>query len=219
MKKIVMVQLFIIMLIMAGCAKQLDGHRVSLENVEVIHIQAGSTKVELKSVETKFVEVAFDDKLGIAINSGVSVEKGDKEIQIEVNNMLFGIGRKPTLQVHIPSEYTGEIIVNSSSGNITATQLNSENIRLDTKSGNVSIEFAEFQSNVFITTTSGNVKLNLNTEEPDLRFHSKTGSGRQTVTLPIKTDQNQSKNEISGRLGTGAYEIEIKTTSGDISVQ
>lgn len=133
--------------------------------------------------------------------------------------MLFGIGRKPTLQVHIPSEYTGEIIVNSSSGNITATQLNGENIRLDTKSGNVSIEFAEFQSNVFITTTSGNVKLNLNTEEPDLRFHSKTASGRQTVTLPMKIDQNQSKNEISGRLGTGAYEIEIKTTSGDISVQ
>lgn len=72
------------MLIMAGCAKQLDDHRVSLENVEAIHIQAGSTKVELKSVETEFVEIAFDDKLGIAINSGVSVEKRDRSKQYVV---------------------------------------------------------------------------------------------------------------------------------------
>lgn len=221
MKKILYASMFFMLIILTGCGnEQADDKNISLQDVETIKINHGSIRLELESSDEDSIEVMYDKSYGLSIDSGVSIRNHDGEITIDVNKRLVGIGRKPGLIVRIPSVYNGNIITNGSTGKMNASSFKGDHIEINTKSGNVTVDFSEFHCNTYITTVSGNVELNLNTNEPDLRFRSTTVSGRQTVVLPLTSNNHQkSHKEMEGVSGKGTYEIEVKTTSGNISVQ
>lgn len=222
MNKIMYASMFLMLMILTGCGNgngQANDTNLSLLDVETIKINHGSIKLELESSDQDTIEVMYDKSYGLSLDSGVSIRNQNREITIDANNRMVGIGRKPGLIVRIPSDYNGNIIINGSSGNMNASNFKGDHLEINTKSGNVSVDFSEFHSDTYIKTVSGNVEMNLNTEEPDVRFRSETGSGRQTVVLPLKGNDQQNHKKIEGESGKGTYEIQIKTTSGDIRVQ
>lgn len=213
---------FLFIFVLSGCnqgANEQDIQSIPLNDSSAIHIDSGSIAIELESAEIDDMEIRYDKKWGLAVKSGISSVQDADEINIRVESPLARIGRKPKLLVRIPSGYQGKIFVNSSSGRVTATQFENNHIEVNTKSGNVSLDFAQFHSDVHVSTTSGNIQLKLNTNEPDLNLRAKTGSGKYIVSIPIQNDSKQSRGQISGKSGKGTYEVDISTTSGDITVQ
>ncbi|GIP31787.1 DUF4097 family beta strand repeat-containing protein [Paenibacillus sp. J2TS4] len=224
MRKILLSLLIVsIMLVVSGCdqggSKEHAAQSIPLNDAMVVNIHSGSIAIELESAEIDDIEIRYDKQWGLAAKSGVSIDQDGDEINIRIESPLAGIGRKPRLLVRIPAEYEGEIYVNSSSGRVTANQFENKHIAVNTKSGHVSLDFAPFHSHVHVSTTSGNIQLKLNTSEPDINFHAKTGSGKYFLSIPIQNDSTQNHSPIEGKLGEGTYEIDVNTTSGNITVK
>lgn len=211
-----------IMLATSGCAQgsgEQSVQSIAIDQAKLIQIHNGSIAVELESADIQEMEVQYGKKFGLATPGGVSIDQHGEEISIQINSPLASIGQKPKLLVRIPSSYEGDLRVDSSSGNVTFTRFKNKDVTVDTKSGNVKFDFAQFRSNVHVSTVSGDVQLKFNTKEPDVQIRTKTVSGKYSISVPIQEDYKQNNGLITGKSGKGTYELDIVTTSGNITLQ
>ncbi|WP_057768388.1 DUF4097 family beta strand repeat-containing protein [Cytobacillus praedii] len=221
MRKIGLI-IFVILLInfLSACMSEKENEdlqKTSLKDIDTILIDFGSTNVNIVSAEIEQLELSMllhDDGPSIAIDK----EKHKVIIQQKKELIrLFKIGKKPQLEVRIPIEFTGKIILDGSSGDVFGENLQTHNIRVDGSSGKVELGFSQFKSNINVKTTSGNINIYLNEDEPDARIHLKSSSGRHAVGLALENFQ-QSRKETRGTTGNANYEIKLETSSGNISI-
>lgn len=189
----------------------------SLKGIDTILIDYRSTNVNIVSADIDQLEVSMllhDNGPSIAIDK----EKHKVTIQQKKELIrLFKIGKKPQLEVRIPIEFTGEIILDGSSGDVFGENLQTHNIRVNGSSGKVELDFLQFKSNIHVKTTSGNINVFLNEDEPDAILHLKSSSGRHSVGFALENVQ-QSRKETRGTTGNANYEIKLETSSGNISI-
>lgn len=208
---------FAALIALTGCNVYKDDsiQTANVEGIETIYIDHGSDHLLLKSVDQPYLEASF-------ANKEIDLEQTENDISIRMEQNVFYIGPKinlnKKLQVILPIDFFGRVIIRGTSGNITAENLNTSEIEINEKSGNVTLDFLDYQSDVTIKTTSGDVNLILNTEQPDLKLNTKTASGKQTITLPIEIIKQNNK-VFEGTSGNGTYSIELKTASGNIMIQ
>lgn len=217
MKKVFVCLFLSVILLCSGCSAG-EGSKVEtadLDNIDSIYIDHGSTNVHIKSVDQSQLEVSHQKPI-------IDMKKEKSGIAINVKKRKFHIGPKinlnKQLQVDIPKDYKGKVIINGGSGNIKAEGLETEYIEAISKSGDISLEFESFHSHVQAKTASGNIALSVNKKNPDVHLTTKTASGRQIVTLPLSISRENEK-EIEGTLGDGTYDIKIETASGNITVE
>lgn len=222
MKKYFMVMSVILaVMFLSACTEGLeseDFQMASLKDIDTIHIDHGSTKINIVSADIDELEVYL-----LLYDNGprILMDKGKRKIMIRVKNditRLFKIDRMPQLEVRIPTEFTGEIIVDGSSGSVVGKELQTHNLRVNGSSGNVKLDFLHFHSEVYVTTTSGNVDISLNGHEPDVTLLLKSNSGRRSVGIVLDNHQ-QGKKETKGTSGSGDYKVQLETSSGNISLK
>lgn len=100
---------------------------------------------------------------------------------------------------------------------IVGKDLEMKNIQINGSSGNVQLDFLQFQGDLYATLTSGNISVSLNEDEPNAMISIKSNSGRRSVNFMLENDQ-QSKKETKGTLGSGENEIQLETSSGNIKL-
>ncbi|MFD2130418.1 DUF4097 family beta strand repeat-containing protein [Pseudogracilibacillus auburnensis] len=216
MKKYV-ISFFFIVIVLVGCNGNKDEavYNVPIEEIETIYLQHGSDNVHVKSTDQSDLEATY-------ANKEIDIEHKDNEVTLSVRKKLFHIGPKinlnKKLEVSIPKNYVGQVVISGTSGNITSENLEINELKINENSGDVALEFTEFHSDVAVKTKSGNIKLALNNNEPDIDLKTKTASGKQTITIPIETTKQNDK-VIEGKSGNGTYLIELTTASGNISIQ
>lgn len=222
MKKYYMVMSVILtIMFLSACARgegSEDIQMASLKDIASIYIENGSINIDVVSVDRDELEayLLLDDN-----GSGIVMEKGKQKLTIRLKNdisRLFKIDRMPHLEVRVPTEFKGEIIVNSSSGNVVGKDLQTHDLKINGSSGNVNLDFLDFHSEVHVTTTSGNVDIALNEDEPNATLLLKSNSGRRSVGI-VLNDKQQGKKETKGTSGTGDHEVQLKTSSGNISLK
>ena len=218
MKKKMCICLVLSVLFLVGCATGGGNKKetTDLNKIEAIYIDHGSTNVHIKSVNQSQLEASHSRLI-------IDQKQGKKELSIKIKKSVFQIGPKlnfnKNLHVNIPKDYKGKIFINGGSGNITSEGLETEHIEATTKSGNISLEFADFHSDVFAKTASGNVELLLHEkEEPDIQLTTKTASGQQSISVPLSVKHGDKKG-IEGKAGAGLYQVDIETASGNITLQ
>ncbi|WP_313801319.1 DUF4097 family beta strand repeat-containing protein [Cytobacillus sp.] len=189
----------------------------SLKNIDTILIDYGSTNVNVVSADINHLEVSMllQDK-----GPSMLIDKEKDKVTIQQKKKLirlFKIGKKPQLEVRIPIEFTGEIILYGSSGDVLGENLQTHNIRVIGSSGKVELDFLPFKSNIDIKTTSGNIHVVLNEDQPDATLYLKSSSGIHTVGFALE-NVRQSRKETRGTTGNANYEIKLETSSGNISI-
>ena len=216
MKKHYIFFIAVMVILLTGCGLTTEKYSqiARVDDIKTIYIDHGSTNLLLKSADQQNIEASHNKR-------EVALDKSDEQITLGVEKKMLNIGPKlkknTQFEVIIPDDFKGKVVINGSSGNISSDQLSTSNLDIVTKSGNVSIVFADFHSDVHIVTTSGNVELMLNEEQPDVQLTSETGSGSNIIALPIPISQDEKKIEVIS--GEGSFDIDIKTTSGDITVR
>ncbi|MBK3493804.1 DUF4097 family beta strand repeat protein [Viridibacillus sp. YIM B01967] len=222
MKRFSMFMWVIVTLILLGActegAESEDFQTASLKDIDTIHIDYGSTKVNLVSADIDELEASL---LLYDKGPGVVMDKGKQKITISLKNdttRLFKIGCMPQLEVRIPTEFKGEIIADGSSGSVVGRDLQTHNLQVNSSSGNIKLDFLNFHSDVYVTTSSGNVDVFLNEDEPDATLLLKSNSGRRSVGITLD-NQSQSKKETKGTSGSRDYEVQLETSSGNISLK
>jgi DUF4097 and DUF4098 domain-containing protein YvlB len=112
----------------------------------------------------------------------------------------------------------GQVTVGTGSGSITATGIHGE-LRAHTGSGGIRVE-GEQTGRWEMETGSGGIDIRLPRNASfDLNAH--TGSGGVTVDFPM-TVQGQldgRRRNVSGRVGSGAYALDLRTGSGHIRIE
>ncbi|MEY9974888.1 lia operon protein LiaG [Lysinibacillus sp. RC46] len=222
MKKYCIVMSFILtIMFLSACVggeESEDIQMASLKDIDSIYIENGSVNLDVVSADIEELEAnlfLYDN------GPGIVMEKGKRKLTIRLKNdisRLFKIGRMPHLEVRVPTEFKGEIIVNGSSGNVVGKNLQTHDLQVNGSSGSVKLDFLDFHSEVHVTTTSGKVDIALNEDEPNATFLLKSNSGRRSVGI-VLNDKQQSKKETKGTSGTGDYEVQLETSSGNISLK
>jgi lia operon protein LiaG len=114
------------------------------------------------------------------------------------------------------NDYTGDVNVNLISGDVVLEDgSQNESIEIATVSGDVYIE-QEDSSNMNVRVTSGDIEINLS-EDAQFFLNAKTVSGHIENTFPIKITSSGRRN-LEGVVGSDEKQIDVSTTSGDISL-
>ncbi|MGE8035950.1 DUF4097 family beta strand repeat-containing protein [Lysinibacillus sp. NPDC093692] len=215
------IRLFLVLIMLAGCSSREEEvvvNKESVENIEEILINFASTDVVFSPSETNEIEA------NLTVNDdgpGAIVEKSSKQISIKLDTditRLFNLSKKPTLEVKVPMQFKGKLILDGSSGNIIGKELIQNDIEIRSSSGNVKLHFIELNNDVKITTTSGKVSVDFDEEQPNLQLDIKTNSGRQSIDLTLNGN-SKTKKELQGISGSGDHKMQIVTKSGNIDLK
>lgn len=207
--------------LLSACSSNVEDEglqRVTLEEVEVLEIDHGSTTLYVETADVEALEVSL---LRNNSSAGAVVNQENNRVKIYLDNditRMLNIGRMPQLKVRIPQDYGGKIMIEGSSGNVTGTGLQSQSLQLKGQSGNISLTFARLDNDVDVLVKSGNVNLKLEEEIPNAVWVLQSGSGRRSVSLPLE-DRSENNRKTEGRSGDGTYKVKIKTGSGNISIR
>ncbi|MGM1049730.1 MAG: DUF4097 family beta strand repeat-containing protein [Bacillota bacterium] len=215
--------LVLVMFLLSACGNESGEateniQSVSLKDVDVLQIDHGSVKLNVESADIDSLEASllFDDN-----GPGIVMDKSKKKIKIRLKSdvtRILKIGKMPQIKVRIPSDYKGEVLIDGSSGNVAGSELQTHKLVVKGKSGNISLDFAKFHSDISVSVSSGNVKLSLNDDTPDASWLLQSGSGSRSISIPLE-DHQQSNRKTEGQSGSGLYKVNLKTGSGNISVQ
>ncbi|WP_153722597.1 DUF4097 family beta strand repeat-containing protein [Sporosarcina cascadiensis] len=214
------ISLFLLLIMLTGCStgeEEVVVNKESIEEIEEIMINFASTDVVFSTRETNEIEAnltIYDD------GPGAILEKSSKQLSIELDTditRLFNLSKKPTLEVKVPKQFKGKIILDGSSGNVTGKELIQNDIEIRSSSGNVKLHFIELNNDLKITTTSGKVSVNFDAKQPNLELDINTNSGRQSIDLTLY-DISKTKKGLQGISGNGDYKMRIVTKSGNIDL-
>ncbi|MFD0713356.1 DUF4097 family beta strand repeat-containing protein [Paenibacillus sp. GCM10027626] len=217
MKKYYVFLLFLCMLFLGACNNIEDDDRqtISLGKADLIHIDHGSTALEVESADIESLEVSS------FLHKGFVIEEGKQTIKIrpksDVRRML-NIGKTPSLSIRIPTSYEGKLTVDGSSGNVNIKNINVQQLDIQGSSGSVSLEYLEINSNINVSVKSGNILLNLKDKNSSINWLLQSGSGRRSIAIPIDNRQ-QSNKKTQGQTGDGSFHVQLQTTSGNITVK
>lgn len=120
--------------------------RVTLEEVEVLEIDHGSTTLFVETANVEALEVSL---LRNTQSAGAVVDQDGNRVKIRLDNditRMLNIGRMPQLSVRIPADYAGKVVIDGSSGKVTGTGLQNHSLEVKGKSGNISLAFTRLNT-------------------------------------------------------------------------
>lgn len=147
-----------------------------------------------------------------------------KTLQIEDSKKLnFCIGfcffRNSTYEIYVPKSYTGNITVNTTSGDIEFENLEETkltNLKLVTTSGDIDIKSKLSTSNVKIRSTSGDIEA-IALNSPFIELETVSGSISNELIESNQVHLKTVSGEIESRFLKGA--TQISTVSGDVEIE
>ena len=189
-----------------------DSYEVLPNDITSIEMNLYSTDVEIKeSTNDKILVEYYSNK-----DNNPKIEYTDNNIKINENNYNVGcIGfcnNRRKVVLNIPSNYYGEYIISTKSGDILSNiDLTNSITKISTMSGDVRLNIV---GNIEISTMSGDIKI----DKINDTIKVKTTSGDILISeLNIK--ENSSINTTSGDVlvsnnNSNCY-VDVKTLSGD----
>ncbi|MEI3598601.1 MULTISPECIES: DUF4097 family beta strand repeat-containing protein [unclassified Oceanobacillus] len=218
MKKAIILMGSFLILIVSACSSNTEGNeeKINLEEIEKIFIKNGSQKLSLISTNSNELKVSSGKK-------DVEISTNGSEITLKPKQQLVQIGPRfnqhSELIVEIPSEYNGQVIVDGSSGDVTAEGLELVDLIVNSKSGSIKLDFTKIDSNIEVDTVSGNVEVILNNNQSNINLKAQTTSGNQVIAIALDEIINQSNKNFEGRSGDGSLSVNILTVSGNITIK
>lgn len=183
--------------------------------------QSGNTlfiEVEHTKQLTSFNKVSLD--LTVTLPESYAAEIEIDGVSSDVN---VDFGSYESVSIHtvsgdvkLDSVDTESVRVGTTSGEVDLESGRGK-AQVDTVSGDVDLQFAELTGNVDVQTTSGEVKLMIpDSEGFKVDFKSTSGELRSTKELGDLTSE---KRKLRGVYGSGMFDIEASTVSGDITLR
>lgn len=217
MKKYCVCLLLVGILLMSACSSDADSQTMSIAGIESLNIDHGSTSLIVESADIDSIEASW-----LNINGpGIIVDEEGDQINIRLKSDLsniINIGKMPQLSVRLPNTYEGKVTIDGSSGNATVKNLHLQKLSIIGKSGNVTLDYSKINHDIHVSVKSGNVVVNLEDKESNANWLLESGSGKRSVDIPLD-DSKQSKRKTEGKTGDGSFKVEIKTTSGNITIK
>ena len=191
---------------------------VSLENIDVIHIETVSTDITLSGSSDGLDTTLSVDKFSSLKQLKVETEISGSTLYVSITYPPFfqTLSGRSQLVVALPDTFDGDIIISTASGDIEGDISNRlGSFDFNTVSGDTEVSFGSVHSADFLST-SGDIEI---TGEIIDSLSGETASGDITIRKISDSDAVLSIKSISGMIEmdyASACETQINSTSGDI---
>jgi len=169
------------------------------DNKKQILIDGSSGDIDINDL--KAVELDID------LSSGsISLEK------IMTDEFSYSISSG---NIDIEEMTTGKLQGQASSGRIDASSLISGSTEIESLSGKIMLDFKELNGDVRLSASSGRIELRL-PKDSDFSYDLVASSG--DIRNTFSGSNIDADNYLSGTVKTGKYKIDVRTSSGDITI-
>ncbi|MFN9067802.1 MAG: DUF4097 family beta strand repeat-containing protein, partial [Bdellovibrionales bacterium] len=195
-------------------------------------IKNSITNIQIETINGDIEIVTVPDKNNIQISARGKLNKKkaprllevlESEKELSITQPDQSAVKSLQLKIEIPESYSGELIVNTVTGDFSANNFKPENIKLNSISGDIS--FVDITSNqVQLKSVSGDINLdNVLAKE----LESITTSGDVSIHFPglqndIKFDIQTVSGDIDNQnksAGQGIRRYKVNTVSGDVEIR
>lgn len=245
-KKVILIfSVFLTLLMGSACSAKGDlvTERDSLDGngIKTVSVNYRSVHLTVEKGTSNQLEVELDT---YERGPELSVNKNGDHVDIVAEGGVFQLGfikiggfsrKSPMMTIKVPENYRKNLNFEGTAGNVKLRNLNLNEVRFSTKSshvdgagitarringnsasGNISISFEKFATEMNLSSASGNIRLELNDKHPDVTLETTTASGSREIDFPIKGSKNSEG--FSGTIGKGTHKVRLKTSSGSISL-
>ena len=213
------------------------------EDIRVIEVNStiADIIVETAGDGKASVELSGEVSYGGDNQPELKMTVDDGRVEIEVfynkNNLINASSENLKLQVFLPESYQGIIDIYSISGNVYVNHLKSEHLvgesisgnleindvdtnelNLQTVSGEILVNQNKIEGDYQLDSISGNININVR-EMSDIKFDFSSISGTGAYLYVFDTVVKEKENNMELIRGLGTYEVRIKTTSGNATLQ
>jgi lia operon protein LiaG len=185
-----------------------------------ISIQTSSGKVSIGDLDAK--SFAVNSSSGSINLSDIIAEK---DITVQSSSGRIAVSNSQTKSVSA-SASSGSITLDSVVAETMNVAASSGRIELiesvgaitaAASSGSINIDQKQLAGNINVSTSSGRVAINI-PDIPSAIVDFKGSSGKGTVNLTGLVFEEKSNNEVYGKVGSGDYEIKVRTSSGSFNL-
>lgn len=121
--------------------------------------------------------------------------------------------------IKLDNNLMNSFIVKTTSGKLSTKALDSKSGQIETSSGDVSLKMRNIMKELFINTTSGDVDVDFENNPESLSVIFNGNSGKLDISLPGILYKDKDKNSAIGVIGDGESLLNVKTTSGDLTIK
>ncbi|MBS8266757.1 hypothetical protein DYI25_20235 [Mesobacillus boroniphilus] len=185
-----------------------------------------------KTTLTVYIPEDYEKNMEIELGSGEVVFKGhsiDSPMKLEKLAIDIGSGsmvlENLDVETYMHHSSSGDVEINSiaagsgsfevSSGSVNV-QNYSGKLDADVSSGELDIQMDRLTDDVNLNVSSGNIELDL-PDDADFTLNGKISSGDLSSDFPLD-NKEENDNRLSGKHGSGKYEINADVSSGDIEI-
>ncbi len=177
----------------------------------------GSGDLKISSISGDVQVTGGSGSIDLSQISGqVSVNSGSGDITLDrIHDDIRLQTGSGSIEITDPA---GKVEANTGSGDVTIRGA-SDDVRVRTSSGDVSVDgnpgptsFWDFRTN------SGDVELKV-PGTASFRFYARSSSGDISAEVPVTMEGTTGKHEFQARIGDGKGRVEVKSTSGSISLK
>lgn len=208
-----------------------------------IHIETSSTPIYVIYEDRKDCEVVLEGKQPSNDEKKLptlNIIQDEQTLNIDIDYPeivnLFSIGFNAPeliLSVKLPKSYVKTLEILSSSGDIYYSGGNTNLLKVETSSGNISL--ATLSGGSTVQSSSGNISatladvnksININTSSGEVTLAQKknlnynlsieTSSGEITLPKPLSSND---ENFVETSVGSGGQQLSIMTSSGDVTLK
>ena len=226
-----------------------EANSFSPASIRGIDVRTSSTDIRVMPSQTGEIEVRLSGEVRASNPAAVPTlalepEDGVLEVRLERNDggafTLGFVSMSLILEIAVPNGALNPMIIVTSSGDITVSELALEGVEVRTSSG--AIDLRSIQSiggrSVF-ESSSGDIDLDIAKLDGDLRLESSSGeisvalpadagfelaadtsSGDTEVEFPMTVSGSlDNRGAVSGTVGAGTHRLSVDTSSGDIRIR
>jgi lia operon protein LiaG len=160
------------------------------------------------------VEVFLPQKVYESIQ--IDTSSGDILIQdLKAKETLFETSSGDIIARNL---YTEVNRFHSSSGDMELSNVTGD-IRAESSSGDMIIDFVHANGNIDAKTSSGDVSVTYQNEPNSIAIDFQGSSGEGDVSLDGVSFEEKSEHAIKGIIGSGHFKLKVETASGDFSLR
>lgn len=226
----------------------------SIDGINSISISSSFVDIKVTSEDRDDINIHYYGSMRTNVVPKLESERKGSELVIKLttpNNSYSINNSNVQLEVFVPKTYKNDFTVTTSSGDIYMKNLNGEYFYITsssgdmdlskinskefkltassgdiktldcvgeyiitTSSGDVNLDLSNNENHTRITTSSGDVDVNLG-NNPNFDVSGRTSSGRVNYKSPISINKDKS-GKFEFTIGNGGKSIDITTSSGDI---
>lgn len=181
-----------------------------------IRLTTSSGKISIDDFQAKEIELRASsgtiDVSNVMIEKGLELQSSSGRIKVFDSQANYVDATASSGAVTINNIIAENIKATTSSGRIEFIDSEGE-ISAAASSGSITIDQQKLNGDINATTSSGKVEISLKEIESAIVDY-KGSSGKGSVTIPGMVFEENYSNHIYGKVGSGDYEITVRTSSG-----